>query len=107
MRSLRRVPLLIATTLLLTIIPRAASASAATSCSFDSSSATITATVGSGASATLERNVDAIWFNGAPCGAADVFNTDTIDLTAPDDTSQESVVISIAGGLFEPGKTAE
>jgi Ca2+-binding RTX toxin-like protein len=102
-----RRPLLLVAALVLALVPRAASASVTTSCSFDAGTATVTAVLGSGASATLERSGDAIWFAGAPCGAADVFNTDTINVSAPDNATVETLTISLAGGDFAPGKTTE
>jgi hypothetical protein len=60
-----------------------------------------------GASVVLERSGDAIWFDGTTCGTADVTNTDTIDVTAPDTSAAESLTISIASGPFAPGKTSE
>jgi Ca2+-binding RTX toxin-like protein len=84
-----------------------ANASATTSCSFDSGTATVTATIGSNDSPTLLRSGNAITFGGAACDAATVTNTDTINVSAPDPASSEGLTISIAGGQFAPGKTAE
>jgi Ca2+-binding RTX toxin-like protein len=90
-----------------TLVPTAARASVATACSFDAAAASVTATVGSSDVVTLERSGDEIWFDGSPCGTADVTNTDTITLSAPDDTASDSLTIALTGGRFEPGKTAE
>ncbi len=93
--------------LVLVLVPTPASAAVATSCSFDAGTATVTATIGSDASVTLERSGDEIWFDGSHCGTADVHNTDTIDITAPDAGPNVSLTISESGGAFVPGKTAE
>lgn len=67
----------------------------------------MTATIGSGQSPTLERSGDAITFDGSPCGDATVTNTDTINVAAPDVDTFEGLTVSLAGGQFAPGKTAE
>ena len=67
----------------------------------------MTATIGSGQSPTLERSGDAITFDGSPCGDATVTNTDTINVAAPDVATIEGLTVSMAGGQFAPGKTAE
>src|SRR5262245_4482023 len=64
-----------------------------TSCSFDGATATVTAVVGSGASATLLRNGSAIEFGGVPCGGATVTNTDQINISAPDTATAETITI--------------
>ena len=87
--------------------PDVAQASVPTSCSFDAGTATITAVVGSGDSATLIRNGSAIEFGGSACGAATVTNTDQINIGLPDQTTTESLTISMANGAFSPGKTPE
>jgi Ca2+-binding RTX toxin-like protein len=89
------------------VIPEMAQASVPTSCSFDAGTATVTAVVGTGADVTLERSGDAIWFGEAPCGVADVTNTDLIKIDAPNDAIDESLTVSLAGGQFAPGATAE
>jgi hypothetical protein len=88
-------------------LPGTAQASVATSCTFDAGTATVTATLGSGDAAVLERSGDAIEFAGSPCETADVSNTDQINVAAPDDTTVEALTISLDGGDFAPGKTAE
>jgi Ca2+-binding RTX toxin-like protein len=99
--------LVAASVLLLTLLPRPAAAAVGTSCSFDAATATVTAIIGSGDAATLVRSGDEIWFGGAQCEAADVHNTDTIDIEAPDLGTTESLTISESGGAFVPGKTVE
>src|SRR6476659_1990710 len=89
------------------VAPGVAQASAATSCSFDAGTATVTAVIGSGENATLLRNGSAIEFGGSACGAATVTNTDQINIDLPDQTTTESLTISMANGAFAPGKTAE
>jgi Ca2+-binding RTX toxin-like protein len=91
----------------LVAVPTVAHASIATSCSFDAPTATVTAIVGSGDSATLERSGTAITFAGAPCDTADVTNTDQINISAPDTSTSETITISEATGTFSPGKTPE
>jgi Ca2+-binding RTX toxin-like protein len=59
-----------------------------------------------GSSATLEVNSGAIWFGGAACGAATTSNTDTINITGNVGTD-EDLVVSMLGGEFAPGATAE
>jgi Ca2+-binding RTX toxin-like protein len=108
MRShLRRAAVCALLTLLLPLLPRPALAAVGTSCSFDAPNATVTATIGTGASATLTRSGDAIWFGGGPCGAADVFTTDTIDVTAPDASANATLVVDLGGGPLGPGATSE
>lgn len=46
-------------------------------------------------------------FAGSECGVATVTNTDTINVSAPDHVTTEGLTVSIAGGQFVPGKTAE
>src|SRR6476659_9968619 len=89
------------------VAPGVAQASAATSCSFDAGTATVTAVIGSGESATLIRNGSAIEFGGSACGAATVANTDQVNIDLPDQTTTESLTISMANGAFAPGETAE
>jgi Ca2+-binding RTX toxin-like protein len=93
--------------LLVVLAPTSAHAAVGTSCSFDAGTATMTATIGSGDDVTLVRSGDEIWFNGSQCGTADVHNTDTINISAPDLTTTEALTISESGGGFQPGKTAE
>ena len=59
-----------------------------------------------GSSATLEVSSGAIWFGGAPCGAATTTNTDTINIAGHVGTV-EDLVVSMLGGEFAPGATAE
>src|SRR4249920_1502748 len=107
-RAMRRgFTLLGVVALVMALAPTASADPVPTSCTFDAGTATVTATIGSGADPTLERSGDAIDFDGAQCGTATVTNTDTIDVTAPDLTTTEGLTISIAGGPFAPGKTAE
>lgn len=96
-----------AAALVVVSLPSTASASVATSCSFDAGTATVTATIGSTADVTLVRSGDAITFGGAPCGSADVHNTDLIVVNGPDDLLDESLTVSLAGGPFAPGLTSE
>jgi Ca2+-binding RTX toxin-like protein len=103
----RRLLLLPITTVVLLSVPNAARAATATACSFDGGTATVTATIGSSESPTLERSGGAIAFDGSPCGAATVTNTDTVNVSAPDQATTEALTISIAGGQFGPGKTTE
>jgi Ca2+-binding RTX toxin-like protein len=103
----RRFLLVPIATVVLLSVPNVARASTATSCTFDGGTATVTATIGSGQSPTLERSGDAIVFDGGACGAATVTNTDTINVSAPDHVTTEGLTVSIAGGQFAPGKTAE
>lgn len=94
-------------TVVVGLTPAVANASVATSCSFDAGTAAVTAVIGSGDNATLIRNGSAIEFGGAPCGAATVTNTDQINISAPDTSTDETLTISEAQGTFAPGKTAE
>jgi Ca2+-binding RTX toxin-like protein len=91
----------------LAMVPSAASAAVATSCSFDAGTATVSAVIGSGDGPTLIRNDTAIEFGGVPCGAATITNTDTITVLDPDPNTGESLTVSLAGGRLEPGKTPE
>jgi Ca2+-binding RTX toxin-like protein len=59
-----------------------------------------------GSSATLEVSSGAIWFGGAPCGSATTTNTDTINIAGHVGTV-EDLVVSMLGGEFAPGATAE
>jgi Ca2+-binding RTX toxin-like protein len=59
-----------------------------------------------GSSATLEVSSGAVWFGGAPCGAATTTNTDTITVAGHVGTV-EDLVVSMLGGEFAPGVTAE
>ena len=103
----RRLFLLPIAVIVLTMMPGVAHASTSTSCTFDSSTATVTATIGSGQSPTLERSGDAITFDGSACGAATVTNTDTVNVSAPDHVTTEGLTVSIASGPFAPGRTSE
>lgn len=98
-----RLATVLTSAMLLSIVPGAARASVGTSCSYDAGTATVTATVGSGASSTLVRNGSSIEFGGSVCGLATVTNTDQIDIDAPDTTTTESLTISLAGGTFTDG----
>jgi Ca2+-binding RTX toxin-like protein len=89
------------------LLPGAAHAAVATSCSFDVGTATVTAVIGSGASTTLIRDGDAIEFGGLACGAATVTTTDTVQISDPDPGTGESLTVSLAGGRLVPGKTPE
>jgi Ca2+-binding RTX toxin-like protein len=106
-RRWQRATVAFATIVLLLWLPDIAQASIATSCTFDVGTATVTATLGSGEAATLERSGDAIVFAGSPCETAVVSNTDQINVAAPDDTTVEGLTISLDGGDFVPGKTTE
>jgi hypothetical protein len=92
---------------LVLLLPSPARAAVGTSCSFDAGTATVAATIGSGASVTLGRSGDSVTFGGAPCGAADVHNTDAIEVSAPDASATASLSISMIGGPFAPGATTE
>jgi Ca2+-binding RTX toxin-like protein len=89
--------------MVLSTVAGVAQASVGTSCSFDAGTATVTATIGSAASATLIRNGTSIQFDGSFCGLATVTNTEHIDIDAPDATTTESLTISLAGGTFTDG----
>jgi Ca2+-binding RTX toxin-like protein len=62
--------------------------------------------MGVASSATLEVSSGAIWFGGTACGAATTTNTDTINVTGHVGTV-EDLVVSMLGGEFAPGATAE
>ena len=104
---MRRLVLVPIATVVLMMVPGMARATTSTSCDFDSGTATVTATIGSGQSPTLKRSGDAIEFDRSACGAATVMNTDTINVAAPDHVTTEGITVSIAGGPFAPGKTSE
>jgi Ca2+-binding RTX toxin-like protein len=61
-------------------------------------------TLATAATMTVSRNIDAIYVDGAPCGAATVTNTDTITVDAPNGSV---LVIDLSGGAFAPGITDE
>lgn len=100
-------PLPLVVAIVVALLPGIAKATLLSSCSFDAGTAHVTAVIGSGASPTLERSGDAIWFDGSPCGMAEVTNTDTIDVSASDTSTIEALTISLAGGAFAPGLTPE
>jgi Ca2+-binding RTX toxin-like protein len=107
MRNRFRLSWVVTCTIVLALIPAsAAHAAVATSCSFDAPTATVTGIVGTDATTTLGRSGTAITFDGAPCGAADVTNTDQINITSPDLTAA-GLTIDMSSGPFAPGKTAE
>lgn len=83
-------------------------AAAAGSCSYDSGSKTVTATVDAGTQATLKVVGGALHF-GEPataCGAATTSNTDSITITGNAGTN-ETLVLDHRGGVFGPGFTLE
>src|SRR5262245_7274958 len=106
-RLRNRLALAAGTLVLLALTPNIARAGVISSCSFDAGTATVTAVAGPGASVALLRSGTAITFGGTPCGAADVTNTDQITISAPSTATSETITISMAGGTFAPGKTAE
>jgi len=75
-------------------------------CTYDSGTATVSATLtGEGANAALARAGDAITLGGSPCGSATVTNTDTIHVAGGSDS--QTLAVDLGGGAFEPGQTAE
>jgi Ca2+-binding RTX toxin-like protein len=82
-----------------------ATASAAVICSYDAASAVVTVTLDAGDSTTISRNGTAIEVGGVACDSADVTNTDSIQISGA--AGFGTVTISLAGGQFAPGKTAE
>jgi Ca2+-binding RTX toxin-like protein len=64
---------------------------------------------GSSDTAGLHRVGDAIYDNGAQCGAATVYNTDAIFVsdTSPNQDGNDIVNIDLSGGPFAPGVTNE
>jgi Ca2+-binding RTX toxin-like protein len=99
---------LIGLTLILALITPTP-ASAAATCAFDSDTATVHVVVPEFETATLSRSGDAIYLDGAPCGAATVTNTDLIlfvdDQVGP--PGKPSITVDLSGGPFAPGVTAE
>jgi Ca2+-binding RTX toxin-like protein len=74
----------------------------AASCTFDSSTATVSVSVGS-ETTTLSVSSGNLLADGSQCGTATVTNTDTIDVSATGGT----LVIDLSGGPFAPGQKAE
>lgn len=85
----------------------APSASATATCTFDAGTATVQVTLAGGAAATISRAGDEIAVDGAPCGAASVTNTDTVEVTGSGVGQPDDLTIDLAGGAFAPGKSAE
>jgi len=89
----------------------AAPAAGAATCSYVKKSKTVTLELGANESGTLEISGAAIMGTGGnartgACGRATVTNTDAIKVHAPAGTA-ETVSISLRGGAFGPGETAE
>jgi Ca2+-binding RTX toxin-like protein len=80
----------------------------AETCVYDPGTATVTASVTPGGSATIDVVGGAIRFGAvpAPCGAATVTNTDSISVTGNVGTT-ERLTLDQRTGLLGPGKTAE
>jgi len=78
----------------------ATSVGAATTCSFDAPTATVTVGV---ATPEIERVGDAVAVDGVACDAATTSNTDTIVIPS----SVAEVTIDLRGGPFEPGMSPE
>jgi len=83
-------------------------AAAPESCTYDSGTKSVTATVATGGEATLLVVGGALHFGSSPtaCGAATTTNTDTITVNGAAGTN-ETLVLDQRGGLFSPGATSE
>lgn len=79
-----------------------------TTCGWSAGLVTVTMSA-NGDNAFIVRSGAAILVNGAPCGAATVTNTDTINVTIDNATDVEDNVVTISdtGGPFRPGASAE
>jgi hypothetical protein len=84
---------------LIGLVPSAANAA---TCTFDSSTATVSVSVGT-ETTTLSVSAGNVMDDGSQCGTATVTNTDTIDVSATAGT----LVIDLTGGPFAPGQKAE
>jgi hypothetical protein len=89
----------------------AAPAAGAATCSYVKKTKTVTLALGANESGTLQVAGTAIMGTGGSartgaCGRATVTNTDAIEVRAPSG-SAETVSISLGGGAFGPGATAE
>jgi Ca2+-binding RTX toxin-like protein len=80
----------------------------AESCNYDGVSKALALSMTPTSTATLKVVEGAIWFGEvpAPCGAATVFNTDSISIKGAVRTS-ETLIIDQRGGLLAPGATPE
>jgi Ca2+-binding RTX toxin-like protein len=90
--------------LVATLLPT--SANAIVSCTYSVATATASVTMGADDSTTISRSGTAILVDGQQCGSATVNNTDAVNVLGSD-AGVEAVVISLAGGAFEPGATSE
>lgn len=83
-------------------------AAAPESCTYNSGTKAITATVADGGTATLKVVGGALHFGATPvaCGAATTTNTDSITVNGATGTN-ETLVLDHRGGAFGPGATAE
>ena len=77
-------------------------------CSYNSGTKAVAASIPSGTQATLKVVGGQIWYGATPaaCGAATTTNTDTISIAGTGGTI-ETLVVDMSGGAFEPGATAE
>lgn len=76
----------------------------ATTCTFDTDSATVSVIGDAVGTHTIDRAGDAIRLDGSPCEIATVATTDTIDVTLPE---ASTLVVDLAGGALAPGLTDE
>ncbi len=74
-------------------------------CTYVPGTKTVEVALVAGEAATISRSGDAIALDGAPCGAATVDNTDTIEVTGSG--GEDDLTIDLAGGAFAPGATPE
>ncbi len=77
-------------------------------CSYNSGTRAVAASIPSGTQATLKVVGGQIWYGATPaaCGAATTTNTDTISIAGNAGTV-ETLVVDMSGGAFAPGATAE
>lgn len=110
-RARRRRPhaIAIAVVTLAALANFAPAAAATSTCSFNQSTHTATISVPTGPPADLIVGTpgEVILVDGAACGAATVYNTDTIAVSGPVAGEGTIVAVHLAGGPFAPGFTDE
>jgi Ca2+-binding RTX toxin-like protein len=79
-------------------------ADAASTCVFDSASATATVDADPNVETNISRSGTAIQVDGVDCPGATVANTDAVVVQGD---SGSDIALDLAGGRFQPGKTAE
>lgn len=83
----------------------APAANAAATCTYNAGTQTVSVSLPSGNSTTIDRFGQGIRVDGAVCGAARITNTTAIDVTGASGTADESVSIKLTGGQFVNGST--